>query len=615
MRKFYLMTAVAVSALLLATGCSSSEDAGEASESNVATVSFDIQADAAASTRAISDGTGANKLYYRVFDKDGNVISDNLPLKEEDATDLLTGHKVTIQLIKGQTYKIAFWAQNSSCSAYKVGNDMSVTVSYDNAANNDETRDAFCKTVEVTVTGDMVEDVTLTRPFAQINVGSTTKDWNDAVASGLTLKTSTVTIKDAATSLNVVTGKVTGSQDVTYTDAAIPNEKLQVDADGDGTKEDYHYLSMCYILPNESTTGANKTTVSTSFTFSPESGKGNPVTLDEGLQAIPVQRNYRTNIVGRILTGEVNFNVVIDPNYICDRDVNYALPDSWDGTTYTKPTVENGAYQINTAAELAWIFKQGSIKYSLSINNNLNMGNHEFYGRISIDADNLELNGNNHTISFFKLVNNSSNHSEDYSMGMFNGDALQHDFSVKDIQFKDVSAINDYTGTDASYGYAGILFGDIQNGRTVNFTNVKIHNGDLYGGSAIGSLVGLVAVSCTVNIDKCEVKCGILSDRDGSEAGYVGGLVGRPNISKRNNPKTIINIKNSKVWNTIINGFYSPLKISFFGIDLRDEYSIDAIVGDRTGGSYKSCITIDDATVSASTGEEANNYVSKTKHQ
>ena len=55
------MTAVAVSALLLATGCSSSEDAGEASESNVATVSFDIQADAAASTRAISDGTGANK--------------------------------------------------------------------------------------------------------------------------------------------------------------------------------------------------------------------------------------------------------------------------------------------------------------------------------------------------------------------------------------------------------------------------------------------------------------------------------------------------------------------------------------------------------------------------
>lgn len=603
MNKLPFLSATAVSAILIFAGCSSSEDTEISPRSNEAIVSLDVQADVAASTRAISDGSGANELFYRVFDKDGNAISDDLPLKQEDASDLLTGHKVTLQLIKGQTYKIAFWAQNSACTAYSVDDNMNVTVDY-SGANNDETRDAFCKTVEVTVTGDMVEDVTLTRPFAQINVGSTTKDWNDAVASGLTLKTSTVTIKDAATSLNVVTGKVTGSQDVTYTDAAIPNEKLQVDADGDGTKEDYHYLSMCYILPNESTTGANKTTVSTSFTFSPESGKGNPVTLDEGLQAIPVQRNYRTNIVGRILTGEVNFNVVIDPNYICDRDVNYALPDSWDGTTYTKPTVENGAYQINTAAELAWIFKQGSIKYSLSINNNLNMGNHEFYGRISIDADNLELNGNNHTICFFKLANNdSSNHSEDYDMGLFKGDALSYDFTVKDIQFKDVSAINNYTGSDASYGYAGILFGDIQNSRTVTFSNVKIHNGDLYGGSAIGSLVGLVASGCTVNIDNCEVKCGSLSDRDGSESGYVAGMVGSPNGT--------VNITNSKVWNTIIDAYYAPRHWGLTG----NASSIDELVGDRTGGRNHSNVNIDDATVKNSTGEEANNYITKHKHQ
>lgn len=268
MKKLLFLSATVVSSLLLVTGCSSSEDTDISPRSNEAIVSLEVQADAAASTRAISDGSGANELFYRVFDKDGNAISDDLPLKQEDASDLLTGHKVTFQLIKGQTYKIAFWAQNSACTAYSVDDNMNVTVDY-SGANNDETRDAFFKTVDVAVTGDMNVDVTLKRPFAQINVGSSANDWDGAVASGLTVTTSTVTVKDAATKLNIITGKVSDPEDVTYTASAIPAESLLADADGDGTKETYHYLSMCYILPDEATTGASKTTVSTAFTFAP----------------------------------------------------------------------------------------------------------------------------------------------------------------------------------------------------------------------------------------------------------------------------------------------------------------------------------------------------------
>lgn len=586
MNKLPFLSAAAVSAILIFAGCSSSEDTEISPRSNEAIVSLEVQADVAASTRAISDGSGANKLFYRVFDKDGNVISDQLPLKQENASDLLTGHKVTLQLIKGQTYKIAFWAQNSACTAYSVDDNMNVTVDY-SGANNDETRDAFFKTVDVAVTGDMNVDVTLKRPFAQINVGSTQKDWNDAVASGLTVTTSTVTVKDAATKLNIITGKVSDPEDVTYTASAIPAESLLADADGDGTKETYHYLSMCYILPDEATTGASKTTVSTAFTFAPETGKGNPVTLNEGLQAIPVQRNYRTNIVGRILTGEVDFNVVVDPDFICDHDVNL-LPNAWDGKTYTEPKVENNAYQINTEAELAWVFNQRKLNgHSLSINNNLNMGNHEFYGRINIDADNLELNGNGHTISSFKIT------GDDYALGLFNGDALGHDFTVKDIQFKNVSAINNYVTTSwsAAEGFSGILFGDIQNGRTVTFSNVKIHDGELYGTCGVGSLVGFVASDSKAIIDKCEVKCGILTNREGTiKSGYVGGMVGRP--------VGTVNITNSKVWNTMIKA--NPGR--------RGKASIDEIVGDRTS-KYNKTVSIDEATVNASTTEEANNMV------
>ena len=375
---------------------------------------------------------------------------------------------------------------------------------------------------------------------------------------------------------------------MTYTAANIPTETLKVDADGDGTKEEYKYLSMCYILPNETTTGAAKTTAGTTFTFHPQTG--NDITLSDGLQAIPVQRNYRTNIVGRILTGEVNFKVTVDPDFICNREVDL-LTNVWDGKTYTEPSVADNAYQINTEAELAWVFKQRKLNgHSLSINNNLNMGNHEFYGRINVDAANLELNGNGHTICFFKLANNdSSNHCEDYSVGLFKGDALSYDFTVKDIQFKNVSAINNYE--TISEGFSGILFGDIQDGRTVTFSNVKIHDGELYGTCGVGSLVGFVAANnAKVIIDKCEVKCGILTNRGTKKSGYVGGMVGRP--------VGTVNITNSKVWNTMIKA--NP--------GSRGKASIDEIVGDRTS-KYNKTVSIDEATVNASTNEEANNMV------
>jgi hypothetical protein len=326
--------------------------------------------------------------------------------------------------------------------------------------------------------------------------------------------------------------------------------------------------------------------------------------LNEGLQAIPVQRNYRTNIVGRILTGEVNFKVTVDPDFICNREVDL-LTNVWDGKTYTEPAVADNAYQINTEAELAWVFNQRKLNgHSLSINNNLNMGNHEFYGRINVDAANLELNGNGHTICFFKLANTSTNHGDDYSMGLFKGDALSYDFTVKDIQFKDVSAINNYTGSDASYGYAGILFGDIQNGKTVTFNNVKIHNCDLFGTSAIAPLVGLVATNCTANINNCEVECASITNRNSSGSGYVAGLVGRPNGK--------VNITNSKVWKTTIDAYYAP-NPKYFGM-MRNAFSIDELVGDRTGGWNHSNVNIDDATVKNSTGEEAINYINKHKH-
>ena len=108
MKKTILFGMAAASVMMLAASCSSSDV--EETATDQALVSFKISADTKANiraTRAISDGTGTDQLTYRVFDKDGNAIATQ-NLTTETATDLLTGHTVTLALAKGQTYKVAF---------------------------------------------------------------------------------------------------------------------------------------------------------------------------------------------------------------------------------------------------------------------------------------------------------------------------------------------------------------------------------------------------------------------------------------------------------------------------------------------------------------------------
>ena len=128
---------------------------------------------------------------------------------------------------------------------------------------------------------------------------------------------------------------------------------MNVDLNMDGTKESYVYLSMSYILANDETTGYAKATLDDlDFTFAPKSG--NNINFSEGLSTVPVQRNWRTNIIGKILTGDITFNITIDPIY----DGEYNNVDAYGvkaNNTYYK-TIEDainaGATEIELAAGL-----------------------------------------------------------------------------------------------------------------------------------------------------------------------------------------------------------------------------------------------------------------------
>lgn len=342
MNKKLFLGMFAAAGMLLATSCSNDE-LDVVQSGNEAQVTFSLAAEGGIATRAISDGTGAKKLVYAVYNANGELIKTiantdvNGQIVDNSAFDNGLTENVTITLAKGQQYTVAFWAQNPKCTAYTTTDLKNVTIDYA-GLNNDETRDAFFKAETFTVTGNTEIDVVLKRPFAQINVGVYQTDWDAAVASEIEIEKSKVTIEKAATSINLLTGEVEGEETVEYGFATIPTqfttpETLDVDLDKDGTKEKYVYLSMSYILANDATTGYAKATLEDlDFTFAPKSG--NNINFSEGLNAVPVQRNWRTNIIGKILTGDVTFNITIDPIYDGEYNNGEAQPVNINGVYY-----------------------------------------------------------------------------------------------------------------------------------------------------------------------------------------------------------------------------------------------------------------------------------------
>ncbi len=334
----------AAASMLLVTSCSQDE-LDSVQSGNQAQVTFTLGLEDALGTRAISDGTKADKLVYAVYKINAQGVAEKQNVVDSDKNgqfiinDFKSGDNVSITLAKGQKYQVAFWAQDGDCKAYNTDELTAVEVSYkaengtDDAANNDELRDAFFKTVTFEVNGDKLINVVLKRPFAQVNLGVYNEDWEAAVASGIEIENSKVVINNVANKINLLTGEVEGEETITYDLNAIPEETLYVETDDTNEgKEAYKWLSMSYILVNDgsedapSIDGAARTTLDElQFTFAPESG--NNIVFAEGLNNVPVQRNWRTNILGKILTGDIQFNVTVDPAY--DGDINF--PDA-DGT-------------------------------------------------------------------------------------------------------------------------------------------------------------------------------------------------------------------------------------------------------------------------------------------
>ena len=282
---------------LLAVSCNK-EQVTEVPDGQMVDVTFTAALPGEMATKAIGDGQTAKTLHVSVYENDDAKTKLNLD-KTATFSDLKT--QVTFSLVKGKTYNFVFWAQAAEGAPYDVTDLKNIKISYEGAEANDEKRDAFYATrKELKVNGALTETIKLYRPFAQVNFG--TADYDAAVAAGVEPVKSVFTATDVATIFDTFEAEGKEAKDVvTFTESALPGETLVTKAG------DYKWMTMNYILPMGKQDAKHISNVTAEFI--PETG----ITVKASSPQTPVQNNYRTNILGNLLTSQVIFNIEIVP--------------------------------------------------------------------------------------------------------------------------------------------------------------------------------------------------------------------------------------------------------------------------------------------------------------
>ena len=312
--KYLFRSMLAMAGVFAATSCSQEELYTE-TEGDFVEASFTIETPDAILSRAIGDGTTVDHVACAVFDANGDEM------KQLRDTIEIVGKKAqyNVRLAKGQDYRVAFFAYNEEANAYDVS-DMKNIVVKDGQKSNLEGRDAFtAKSVITPTTAAIKETVTLRRPFAQLNLGAYKDDVTAASNAGIEVAKSKVTVTNVYTAFSAYDDAVVGgTSEVTFALNAIPTQDLEVDINRDNTitdDEKFAYLALNYILVgNES---SEKSLVDVTFEWATDDSNDKiPVST---FNNIPVQRNYRTNIVGSLLTNPAEFNIEIDARF--DGDI------------------------------------------------------------------------------------------------------------------------------------------------------------------------------------------------------------------------------------------------------------------------------------------------------
>ncbi len=478
---------LAIAGMLFATSCSQDELLNEPTTGDYVSAKFTIGTSDGIATRAtIGNGTKADKVACAVYDEKGTELRDLYAIR--DVVDMKATYE--IRLAKGQKYRVAFFAYNSTADAYDVTYLTDIKVK-DSQNSNIENRDAFTAYVDVDATVNTInEDVTLYRPFAQLNLGVDNTEWTDAVKAGVTVAKSKIVVTNVYDQFSAYDNAIVATAEpktMTFAMNTIPTEELEVDVDRDGTianTEKFKYLALNYLLVGDAGTEKSLTDVEFVWENSDASKTNNPTTH---FKNIPVQRNYRTNIIGKLLTNPATFNIVIDADFIDSPEDDYIV-SVWDGESATTPVADaDGVYRISSAEELVGMMNDS--KYpncnnyqNVVLESDIDLGGNTIsgFGDDSGFFDGV-FDGQGHSISNFKI--DATNRT--YYAGLFN---QVSQYSGTNTVIKNLIVKN---ATVAGTSQVGVIVGGM-NGNTI-VENCKVYNSTVKAVKKVGSVVGYTA--------------------------------------------------------------------------------------------------------------------------
>lgn len=302
--KTFAIAAMAV----LAGACAKEQVASGDGETVEMTFNVDVP-ETTITTKGLSDAASVNELICQVFlkgAKDENKHFVYTPVPELTQNVAVVGGKATVKfsLVKGQTYSFAFWAQTRGTGYYTTDDLRSVTMNTDLVKANDPKMDAFFAIKdEARVTVSYSKNVSLKRALAQVNFG--TKKYSGR-SDELKAQKSYVTLTGVPNVFHpFMSGDsfaCEGSETVKFNEnEVISDETLSVN------DAEYSYLASVYVFA----LNPDNTITDASAVVTLSNGKTTTIKAPN----VPICRNFRTNILGNLLSVDGEWNITIDEKF------------------------------------------------------------------------------------------------------------------------------------------------------------------------------------------------------------------------------------------------------------------------------------------------------------
>ena len=517
---FFLATALA--GLFFAASCQQ-ENLEPVVKGN--TVTYTVQVADAVATKALGDDiTAVNELVYEVYRTEAEETTtftdvDNLLYHK---TAKITNGTATIELefVNDQNFTVLFWAQTKDNGVYNVEKLTNVTITSPDAANNVNAQAFVGRDFVRDCVSDANGKVILVRAVSQLNIATTPESLVFEPADGergstVVLEGSSVKVSGLATSYDVANLAAFGetATEYEYTETAVPTDVLNVNG------VNYTYVAMNYVgfAPADGTSD-----VTVSYVINTSEGN-----IDNDILNVPVKPNYRTSIVGNLITSKTDYQITLHKDWYTPEEV----VEYWNGSEMNAPqpsATDANVYEIEFPSELAWL--AAAVNGTLPAETKAAVKADSYAGKTFVLMNDVDLNGfewtpigtsNNifkgafdgqgHTVKNLVITGNNSN------VGLF---GVTHDGEIKNLTVENAKVSGRLN--------VGVVAGQPYTSKYTNIT-VKGHvevNGMAYVGAVGGKNAYADWTNITVNVDETSYVKANSVENGTAYRTYVGGVVG-----------------------------------------------------------------------------------------